>query len=46
MNDTLLVALRDNTTAVMTLTGTLWAFAGMFLTGICGYLVIRYVLRG
>lgn len=46
MDSTSLAVLAENTQATLVLTGTLWTFAGMFLTGICGYLVIRYVLRG
>lgn len=40
------LALQANTTAMGTLTGVLLVFMGAFIFTICGYLCIRYTLRG
>lgn len=45
--DSLLIqAIQANTTAMGTLTGVLLVFMGAFIFTICGYLCIRYTLRG
>lgn len=46
MSDSLYTAITENTTALMSLNGTLWVFIGVILTLVCGYLVVRYTLRG
>lgn len=46
MDSTAVQAIADNTAALMALTGTLWTFAGVILALVCGYLGIRYTLRG
>lgn len=46
MDSTLIVALQENTAAVNTLTGALLTFMGALMTMICGYLCVRYTLRG
>lgn len=46
MDSTAIQAIQQNTAAVGTLTGVLLVFMGVFMTMICGYLVIRYTLRG
>lgn len=40
------VAIQANTTALQVNTGVLLVFMGVFITMLCGYLVIRYTLRG
>lgn len=44
--DSLLIALGNVSTSCNVLSGTLWAFAGVLLFLVCGYLFIRYTLRG
>lgn len=45
--DSLLIqAIQANTTAMGTLTGVLLVFMGAFIFTICGYLCIKYTLRG
>lgn len=46
MDSTLIVAIQQNTAAVNTLTGVMLTFMGALMTTICGYLCIRYTLRG
>lgn len=46
MDSTFVQAVEENTQAVLVLTGTLWVFLGVFATIVCGYLAIRYTLRG
>lgn len=46
MDSTAVQAITENTTAVMTLTGTLWTFAGFIGFMVCGVLAIRYTLKG
>lgn len=45
--DTLAIsAIKECTASVNALTGTLWVFAGVLLAVTCGYLAVRYTLRG
>lgn len=44
--DSTLIVVREATAAVSLLTGTLWVFAGLFCVMVCGYLIVRYTLRG
>ena len=47
MNDSLMIAALEQTTAsVNMLSGVLLIFMGAFIATICGYLAIRYTLRG
>lgn len=46
MDSTAVQAIIDNTSATLALTGTLWVFLGAFITMLCGYLAIKYTLRG
>lgn len=46
MDSTAIAAITQNTAAVSALTGTLWVFAGLFCVMLCGWLIIRYTLRG
>lgn len=46
MDSTAIAIITANTAAVNALTGVLLTFMGVFITMICGYLVIRYTLRG
>lgn len=44
--DSTLIVVREATAAVSLLIGTLWVFAGLFCVMVCGYLIVRYTLRG
>lgn len=46
MDSTSIATIAENTLAVAALTGTLWVFAGIFCIMTCGYLIVRYTLRG
>ena len=46
MDSTALAVIQENTAAVSTLTGAILTFMGVLITMICGYLVVRYTLRG
>jgi hypothetical protein len=46
MDSTAIAAITQNTAAVSALTGTLWVFAGLLCVMLCGWLIIRYTLRG
>lgn len=47
MNDSLMiVALEQTTASVNMLSGVLLIFMGAFIATLCGYLAIRYTLRG
>lgn len=46
MDSTSLAIIAENTAATATLTGTLWVFLGVFCTLLCGYMIVRYTLRG
>lgn len=46
MDSTAIQAIQENTAALSTLTGALMVFMGVLLAMVCGYLVIRYTLRG
>lgn len=46
MDSTAIAAIEANTASVNALTGTLWVFAGVLLVLVCGYLAVRYTLRG
>lgn len=46
MDSTAIVALQANTAALQANTGVLLVFMGVLMTMICGYLVVRYTLRG
>ena len=42
----LIETIQRNTQAVMHLNGSLWVLMGFVIVCICGWLVIRYTLRG
>lgn len=46
MDSTAIAAIQANTAALQANTGVLLVFMGVMLTLVCGYLVIRYTLRG
>ena len=46
MDSTAIAAMQANTAALQANTGVLLVFMGVMLTLVCGYLVIRYTLRG
>jgi len=46
MDSTAIAALQENTASVAALTGTLWVFMGALGVLVCGYLCVRYTLRG
>lgn len=46
MDSTAIAAIDACTASVNALTGTLWVFAGVLLAVTCGYLAVRYTLRG
>lgn len=46
MDSTAIAAINECTASVNALTGTLWVFAGVLLAVTCGYLAVRYTLRG
>ena len=46
MDSTLVQAVQENTQSVLVLTGSLWIFGGLLCVMLCGYLIVRYTLRG
>lgn len=46
MDSTAIATIEANTAAVTTLSGVLLVFMGVFIVMTCGYLIIRYTLRG
>ena len=46
MDSVAVQAIQANTVAVSALSGVLLVFMGVIMTMLCGYLVIRYTLRG
>lgn len=46
MDSTAIAVIQQNTAACSMLTGALMVFMGAMITLVCGYLCIRYTLRG
>ena len=46
MDSTSIAVIQQNTVATLALTGSLWVFMGVTIALVCGYLAIRYTLRG
>lgn len=46
MDSVSIATIQAATASVNALTGSLWCIFGGFVVAVCGYLVIRYTLRG
>lgn len=46
MDSVSIATIQAATASVNALTGSLWCIFGGFVVAVCGYLIIRYTLRG
>lgn len=46
MDSVAVAAINANTAAVASMTGVMLVFMGVLITVACGYLIVRYTLRG